>query len=166
MNYSWVLEIMKTTKPRNFLDFFTAVKPFVGLFRPFFFTDRNDRKGSGKSICHQHLLACSAWGLNRIRRIRSLWHLIILVVFYPDLSGWSVVPGVCDLSRAGNLEALPDNVALFLNLCLSDLSLSECSAAKTHWAQLVTRTLHQNPNNSVTTSICTHNSGFLKIIEC
>ena len=173
MNYYWVLEIMKTTKLRNIRDFFTAVKPFVRLFRPFF-TDRNDRNGSGKSISHHHLLACSAWGLNRIRRIRSLWHLSGVLSRYfwliSGTRGW-------DLSRAGNLKALLDNVivsrmstllpgTLSLNLSLSDLSLCECSAAKTHWAQLVTRTLHQNPTNSVTTSICTHNSGFLRVIEC
>ena len=106
MNYYWVLEIMKTTKLRNIRDFFTAVKPFVRLFRPFF-TDRNDRNGSGKSICHHHLLACSAWGLNRIRRIRSLWHLsgVLSRSFWliSGTRGW-------DLSRAGNLKALLDNV--------------------------------------------------------
>ena len=106
MNYYWVLEIMKTTKLRNIRDFFTAVKPFVRLFRPFF-TDRNDRNGSGKSISHHHLLACSAWGLNRIRRIRSLWHLSGVLSRYfwliSGTRGW-------DLSRAGNLKALLDNV--------------------------------------------------------
>ena len=106
MNYYWVLEIMKTTKLRNIRDFFTAVKPFVRLFRPFF-TDRNDRNGSGQSICHHHLLACSAWGLNRIRRIRSLWHLsgVLSRSFWliSGTRGW-------DLSRAGNLKALLDNV--------------------------------------------------------
>ena len=106
MNCYWVLEIMKTTKLRNIRDFFTAVKPFVRLFRPFF-TDRNDRNGSGESICHHHLLACSAWGLNRIRRIRSLWHLsgVLSRSFWliSGTRGW-------DLSRAGNLKALLDNV--------------------------------------------------------
>ena len=162
MNYYWVLEIMKTTKLRNIRDFFTAVKPFVRLFRPFF-TDRNDRNGSGKSICHHHLLACSAWGLSRIRRIRSLWHLsgVLSRSFWliSGTRGW-------DLSRAGNLKALLDNVIVSRMSTLLPRSLCECSAAKTHWAQLVTRTLHQNPTNSVTTSICTQNSGFLRIIEC
>ena len=51
---------MKTTKPRNFLDFFTAVKPFVGLFRPFFLqtemTERALERVSATTICLHVLL--------------------------------------------------------------------------------------------------------------
>ena len=88
------------------------------------------------------------------------------MVFYQDLSGCSVVPEVCDLSRAGNLEALLDSVRVSHMSTLLPGSLCECSTAKTDWAELVTGTLHQNPTNSIATSICTNNSVLLRIIEC
>ena len=55
--------------------------------------------------------------------------------------------------------------AIFLTLSIFDLSLCESSTAKTHWAELDTWALHQNPTNSITTSICTNNSGLLRIIK-